>query len=111
VFLVNRLRLGYEGLYPVLTLSLVLFTYVITDFAGGNGFLAVYLAGIIAGNLDFIHKRSLLHFHDGLAWLMQITMFLTLGLLVVLCYSFCERNNEISSIPNDVFSPGPRDQK
>jgi potassium/hydrogen antiporter len=82
VSLVNRLRLGYEGLYPVLTLSLVLFTYGITDFAGGNGFLAVYLAGIIAGNRDFIHKRSLLHFHDGLAWLMQITMFLTLGLLV-----------------------------
>jgi cell volume regulation protein A len=82
VFLVNRLHLGYEGLYPVLTLSLALFTYGIADFAGGNGFLAVYLAGIIAGNRDFIHKRSLLHFHDGLAWLMQITMFLTLGLLV-----------------------------
>jgi cell volume regulation protein A len=82
VFLVNRLRLGYEGLYPVLTLSLVLFTYGLTDFLGGNGFLAVYLAGIIAGNQDFLHKRSLLHFHDGLAWLMQIIMFLTLGLLV-----------------------------
>jgi len=82
VFLVNRLRLGYEGLYPVLTLSLILFTYGITDFLGGNGFLAVYLAGIIMGNQDFIHKRSLLHFHDGLSWVMQITMFFTLGLLV-----------------------------
>jgi cell volume regulation protein A len=82
VFLANRLRLGYEGLYPVLTLSLALFTYGLTDFVGGNGFLAVYLAGIIAGNRDFIHKRSLLHFQDGLAWLMQIAMFLTLGLLV-----------------------------
>jgi len=82
VFLVNRLRLGYDGLYPVLTLSLVLLTYGLADFLGGNGFLAVYLAGIIVGNRDFIHKRSLLHFHDGLAWLMQITMFLTLGLLV-----------------------------
>ena len=82
VYLVNRLRLGYKGLYPVLTLSLVLLTYGLTEFVGGNGFLAVYLAGIIAGNQDFIHKKSLMHFHDGMAWLMQITMFLTLGLLV-----------------------------
>jgi len=81
-FLVNRLKLGYEGLYTVLTLALALFTYSLTNMLGGNGFLAVYLAGIIAGNSSLIHKRSLLHFHDGLAWLMQITMFLTLGLLV-----------------------------
>jgi cell volume regulation protein A len=49
---------------------------------GGNGFLAVYLAGLVLGNSDFIHKRSLIRFHDGLAWLMQIMMFLTLGLQV-----------------------------
>jgi cell volume regulation protein A len=49
---------------------------------GGSGFLAIYLAGIIMGNQDFIHKNSLVRFHDGLAWLMQIAMFLTLGLLV-----------------------------
>ena len=80
--LANRLNLGYEGLYPVLTVALVLLTYGVTNKAGGNGFLAVYLAGIVAGNRDFIHKRSLMRFHDGLAWLMQIAMFLTLGLLV-----------------------------
>lgn len=82
VVLVNRLRLGYEGLYPVLTLSLVLVTYSLTNLIGGNGFLAVYLAGILVGNHTFLHKRSLLRFHDGMAWLMQIAMFLTLGLLV-----------------------------
>lgn len=82
LFLVNRLKLGYEGLYPVLTLALAILTYGISDLAGGNGFLSVYLAGIIAGNNNFVHKRSLLEFHDGLAWLMQIAMFLTLGLLV-----------------------------
>lgn len=82
LFLTNRLRLGYEGLYPVLTLSLVFFTYGLTDIIGGSGFLAVYLTGIVLCKHDFIHKRSLMHFHDGLAWLMQITMFLTLGLLV-----------------------------
>jgi cell volume regulation protein A len=81
-WLVNHLRLEYEGLYPVLTLSLVLLTYALTASAGGNGFLAVYIAGIVLGNSRFIHKASLVRFHDGLAWLMQITMFLTLGLLV-----------------------------
>jgi potassium/hydrogen antiporter len=81
-FLVNRARLEYEGLYPALTLSLVLLTYGLTASLGGNGFLATYLAAIVFGNSDFIHKRSLVRFHDGLAWLMQIVMFLTLGLLV-----------------------------
>ena len=82
VRLVNGLRLEYEGLYPVLTIALVLFTYGAAATLGGNGFLAVYLAGLVMGNHTFIHKRSLEHFHDGLAWLMQIVMFFTLGLLV-----------------------------
>ncbi|MCG3160812.1 MAG: K(+)/H(+) antiporter NhaP [Acidobacteria bacterium] len=81
-FIINRLRLEYEGLYPALTLSGALLTYGLTASVGGNGFLAAYLAGIILGNSDFIHKRSLIRFHDGLAWLMQLAMFLTLGLLV-----------------------------
>lgn len=82
VTLLNRVNLEYEGLYPVLTIGLVLVTYSLTDLVGGNGFLAVFLAGLVLGNSNFIHKRSLLRFHDGLAWLMQIVMFLTLGLLV-----------------------------
>ncbi|HEY7534817.1 MAG TPA: potassium/proton antiporter [Thermodesulfobacteriota bacterium] len=82
ILIINRVRLQYEGLYPVLTLSLVLFTYGTTSLLGGNGFLAVYIAGLVIGNSNFIHKKSLIRFHDGLAWLMQITMFLTLGLLV-----------------------------
>jgi len=82
IYLVNRLQLEYDGLYPVLTLSLVLLVFAVTESFGGNGFLAVYLGGIIVGNSDFLHKRSLKRFHDGISWLMQITMFLTLGLLV-----------------------------
>ncbi|NLW84114.1 MAG: potassium/proton antiporter [Phycisphaerae bacterium] len=82
IHLINKTRLGYEGLYPVMTLALVLFTYGVTDVIGGNGFLAVYLAGMYLGNKSFLHKRSLMRFHNGIAWLMQIAVFLTLGLLV-----------------------------
>lgn len=82
VWVINHARLGYDGLYPVLTLAFVLLVYGLTAAIGGNGFLAVYVAAIVVGNRDFIHKRSLMRFHDGLAWLMQIAMFLTLGLLV-----------------------------
>ena len=79
---INRLHLEYDGLYPVLTLALALLAYGATSVLGGNGFLAVYLAGVMTGNNNFVHKRSLKHFHEALAWLMQILMFLTLGLLV-----------------------------
>lgn len=80
--LINQIRLTYEGLYPVLTLAAVLLVYGGTAALGGNGFLAVYLAGVLMGSREFIHKKSLSRFHDGLAWLMQITMFFLLGLLL-----------------------------
>ncbi len=82
VFLIKRLKLDYEGLYPVVTISLVLFTYVIAVFLKGNGILAVYLAGLGLGRAEFPNKKSIMKFHDGLAWISQITMFVTLGLLV-----------------------------
>jgi len=82
IFLINRLKLEHEGLYPVIMISLVLLTYVIAVFLKGNGFLAVYLAGLMLGQAEFPNKRMIMRFHDGLAWLMQIVMFVTLGLLV-----------------------------
>ncbi len=81
-WVINRTRLTYEGLYPVLTISLVLIFYAATTLIGGSGFLAVYIGGLELARRDFIHKKSLMRFHDGLGWLMQITMFLVLGLLV-----------------------------
>ncbi len=82
VFLLNRLRLSYEGIYPVLCLALAALVYGATAALGGSGFLAVYVAGLVAGDADFVHKKSLVRFLDGLAWLSQIAMFLTLGLFV-----------------------------
>ena len=80
--LIRRINLDYQGLYPVLSIGVVLLTYGATASLGGNGFLAVYLAGLIMRRKDFEHRRSIMRFHDGLAWLMQISMFLVLGLLV-----------------------------
>jgi cell volume regulation protein A len=82
VFALNRLRIYSEGLYPVFALAFVALIFGLTATLGGSGFLAVYIAGLVAGNTEFVHKRSLLRFFDGFAWLSQITMFVTLGLLV-----------------------------
>lgn len=82
VLLINRIRTSYEGIYPVLALACAVLIYALTAVVGGSGFLAVYVAGLVAAHSYFVHKKSLLRFFDGLAWLSQITMFLTLGLLV-----------------------------
>jgi cell volume regulation protein A len=82
VILINRIKLDIDGLYPVMAMALMFMTYTITDLATGNGFLAVYVMGLILGNSTIVHKRSLMKFFDGISWLMQIVMFLTLGLLV-----------------------------
>lgn len=78
----NALDLELEGIYPVLSMALALLTYGLTDYLDGSGFLAVYLAGLVMQRKPFTHQQSVLHFHDGLAWLMQVTMFLALGLQV-----------------------------
>jgi cell volume regulation protein A len=80
--LINRIELDFMGLYPVIVISLMFFTFSFTDFIGGNGFLAVYLLAVYLGNQYLIHKKTIMQVFDGLAWLMQIVLFLTLGLLV-----------------------------
>ena len=81
-FIINRIKLDYEGLYPVLMITSMFLTYSVTSALGGNGFLAVYLSAIYLGNQELLHKRTIMKMYDGLAWLMQIILFLTLGLLV-----------------------------
>ena len=78
----NTLKLELTGIYPVLSVAFALLTYGLTAELKGSGFLAVYLAGLFVRRRPVAHKRSLLQFHDGLAWLMQIAMFLILGLQV-----------------------------
>jgi len=78
----NRIRLEYDGLYIVFLTAAVPLVYALATILEGNGFLAVYIAGLFLGNRNFVHKRSNIRFMDGLIWLVQIVMFLTLGLLV-----------------------------
>ncbi len=78
----NTLKLELRGIYPVLSVAFALLTYGLTAELHGSGFLAVYLAGLFMRRRSVVHQRSLVQFHEGLAWLMQITMFLILGLQV-----------------------------
>lgn len=80
--IINKINLDFEGLYPVLVIALMFITFSVTDFVGGNGFLAIYICAVFLGNQYLIHKKTILKMYDGLAWLMQIVLFLTLGLLV-----------------------------
>lgn len=82
ILLKKIIKLEYEGIYAVFTIGVVLVTYALTTILGGSGILAVYLLALRMGNSDFKFKRNVQRFHDNLAWLSQITMFLTLGLLV-----------------------------
>lgn len=82
VFLLRHIKFEIDGLYPILVIAIVILGYALSDFTGGNGFLAVYIIGIVMGNNKIPHKKSMDHFFDGVSWLMQIILFFTLGLLV-----------------------------
>ena len=81
-YAIKKLKVSNEALYPVWGICIVLTTFGMTETVYGNGYLAVYICGIVMGGGDFLYKYSLQRFHEGFAWLMQIIMFLVLGLLV-----------------------------
>lgn len=83
VWAIRSMNLTAEGLYSVMTLALTLLTYGLSTVVGGNGFLAAYMAGLVVGNSHLPSAgKNIFSFYEALAWLMQIIMFLTLGLLV-----------------------------
>jgi cell volume regulation protein A len=84
VWIINKININNASLYSVLLLACVFFTFSFTSLINGNGYLAVYIAGLIVGNNKLVNKRTVTTFFDGITWLFQIIMFLMLGLLVTL---------------------------
>lgn len=77
----RKVNLEIDGLYPIFALGVAVLGYALSETIGGNGYLCVYIIGIVLGNSKILHKRSMMHFFDGISWLMQIMLFFTLGLL------------------------------
>jgi cell volume regulation protein A len=82
VLFIRRVQLPSEGLYPLRTLAAAGVIYGLASVAGGAGFLAVFIAGLVLGDLDLPHKRQIRRFHMALASLAEIVVFVALGLTV-----------------------------
>jgi cell volume regulation protein A len=82
VWAFRRINLASAGLYPVASVAAAALAYGGAEALEGSGFLSVYLAGLALGSTHVPAKRTITAFHEGLAWVAQITLFLTLGLLV-----------------------------
>lgn len=81
-YMLRRIRFSYLGLYPVFSIAVALLAYSLPQMLGGSGYLSVYICGIFIGNTAFLYRRSFLRFNDSINWIMQISIFLILGLLV-----------------------------
>jgi potassium/hydrogen antiporter len=79
--ILKRSQFRYAGLAYVQSIAAALIAYGLSELLQGNGFLAAYVAGLVAGNRSYASRRAVATFQDGIAWLAQVVMFLTLGLL------------------------------
>ncbi len=77
----KRINFEIEGLYTIYVVAVVILGYALCQLIGGNGYLCVYIMGIVLGNTKLKHKRTLVHFFDGVSWIMQMALFFMLGLL------------------------------
>ena len=81
VFILRHANFEIEGFYAILVTAVAILSYSLSEFLGGNGYLSVYITGIIIGNSKIPKKKSMFHFFDGISWIMQIGLFFILGLL------------------------------
>lgn len=81
VYILRNSKFEIEGFYTIFITAIAMLSYALSEYVGGNGYLSVYMAGIIIGNSKIPHKKSLVHFFDGISWIMQIMLFFMLGLL------------------------------
>lgn len=70
-----------EGFYTIFVTAVAILSYALSEYLGGNGYLSVYISGIIIGNSKIPRKKSMFQFFDGISWIMQIALFFMLGLL------------------------------
>ena len=81
VYILRYSNFEIEGFYTIFIMAVAILSYSLSELLGGNGYLSVYIAGIIIGNSKIPHKKSIFHFFDGVSWIMQIALFFMLGLL------------------------------
>ena len=81
VLFLRNMNFQIEGFYPICITAIAILAYALSEFMGGNGYLSVYISGIILGNNKIPHKKSLVQYLDAISWLMQIVLFFILGLL------------------------------
>jgi cell volume regulation protein A len=79
----NKIKFSSSGMYPLLSLAFAFLTYSMTSLFNASGLLAVYVAGLVIGNLGIKERNSIFRFNEGISWLAQIGIFFTLGLLVI----------------------------
>lgn len=81
VYILRHFKFEIDGFYVIFVTAATILAYSLSEYIGGNGYLSVYLAGLIIGNSKIPHKKSMFHFFDGISWIMQIGLFFMLGLL------------------------------
>ncbi|MGB0356768.1 MAG: potassium/proton antiporter [Cytophagales bacterium] len=82
LLVINKIKLPQAGLYPLFTLAMIFLGYGLVSLLHGSGYLAVYIAGMVLGSRDFIHRKSIMKFYEGFSWILEISMFIGLGCLV-----------------------------
>ncbi|MFI2858195.1 potassium/proton antiporter [Paenibacillus sp. JSM ZJ436] len=82
VYVINRINFDSSGLYPVMAMGFAVLTYGLAETVMSSGLLAVYVMALVVGNTELTYRRTILAFNQGFAWMMQIVMFVLLGLLV-----------------------------
>ena len=81
VYLLRHAKFEIEGFYPIFITAIAVLAYSVSEYFSGNGYLSVYITGIIIGNAKIPHKKSIFQFFDGISWIMQIMLFFLLGLV------------------------------
>lgn len=81
IYILNHSNFEIDGFYTIFVTAIAILSYAVCEIIGGNGYLSVYITGILIGNSNIPRKRSMFHFFDGVSWIMQIGLFFMLGLL------------------------------